>query len=121
MQIVDKLKIDDSLKMIQHVKASGRMNLIGEHTDYSGGKVLPFSIEACIDLKLYELYEDSDDSKLLLQSVDFQGALSVSMNDLDVLGEKEEEILSHIPEGYKETLEFLCSRCLILRAQKSGF
>jgi galactokinase len=102
MQIVDKYKIENSLKMIQYVKAPGRMNLIGEHTDYSGGKVLPFSIDACIEIKLYELSEDAKHSKLVLQSTDFPGALSVSMNELDMLGDNEESILSSMPKDIKE-------------------
>ena len=32
------------------IKAPGRMNLIGEHTDYNGGKVLPFAINKEITL-----------------------------------------------------------------------
>jgi galactokinase len=35
-------------------QAPGRMNLIGEHTDYNGGKVLPFAINSHITLTCLE-------------------------------------------------------------------
>lgn len=33
------------------VKAPGRLNLIGEHTDYNGGKVLPFCINRSLQIR----------------------------------------------------------------------
>ena len=33
-----------------HIKSPGRLNLIGEHTDYNGGYVLPCSINLSVDL-----------------------------------------------------------------------
>ncbi len=41
-------------------KSSGRINLIGEHTDYNNGFVLP----AAIDKAVYVAIKKRDDSKL---------------------------------------------------------
>ena len=37
--------------------APGRVNLIGEHTDYSGGLVLPVAIQLGVSLRVHERSE----------------------------------------------------------------
>ena len=44
------VKAEAASPLLLRVKAPGRMNLIGEHTDYNGGKVLPFAINRGISL-----------------------------------------------------------------------
>ncbi|MEF3693669.1 MAG: galactokinase [Acholeplasmataceae bacterium] len=46
----------------------GRVNLIGEHTDYSGGYVLPISI----DLGIYAAISTRDDASIYVYSHDFK-------------------------------------------------
>ena len=59
------------------VKAPGRVNLIGEHTDYNGGFVLP----AAINYHTYIAYAPRDDRKLRLVAYNFDNELA--MIDLD--------------------------------------
>jgi galactokinase len=49
------------------VRAPGRVNLIGEHTDYNDGFVLPMAIDRAIWLAL----RPRDDQRVLLHSLDF--------------------------------------------------
>ena len=44
------LKAQATSRRLLQVTAPGRMNLIGEHTDYNGGKVMPFAINKCVTL-----------------------------------------------------------------------
>src|SRR5919197_955884 len=46
--------------------APGRVNLIGEHTDYSGGLVLPSAIELGISLEVHELADEISLSSVVL-------------------------------------------------------
>ena len=63
--------------------------------------MLPFSIDCCIALKLYRRDSAEGDSCSATKRR-FSGALLVSMNELGALGEKEEDILSHMSTEIKQ-------------------
>jgi galactokinase len=60
------------------VKSPGRINLIGEHTDYNMGFVLP----AAIDKAIYVAIGKRDDSEIHLTAADLDESFSISMQEL---------------------------------------
>lgn len=58
------------------VFSPGRINLIGEHTDYNGGFVLP----AAIDKKMVVAISENDSQKGRVYSVDFEEEFSFDIN-----------------------------------------
>jgi len=59
-------------------RAPGRINIIGEHTDYNDGFVLP----AAIDRAIYIAGKVRGDNKVGVQSLDYHGATTFSLNQL---------------------------------------
>jgi galactokinase len=59
-------------------RAPGRVNLIGEHTDYNGGFALPFAIEQACTASVERL----DDPLVEISSAQFDGAIRVRLADL---------------------------------------
>lgn len=60
-------------------RAPGRVNLIGEHTDYNDGFVLP----AAIDRAIYVAARPRSDGMVRMASVDFNGQTTFSLDNLD--------------------------------------
>ncbi len=60
------------------VRSPGRINLIGEHTDYNNGFVLP----AAIDKAVYVTIEKNDDEIIFLHSVDFNESVEIRIADI---------------------------------------
>jgi galactokinase len=58
--------------------APGRVNLIGEHTDYNEGFVLP----GAIDRNIYVALEKTEDSFLHLQAFEYRERYSFSLDDM---------------------------------------
>jgi galactokinase len=59
-------------------RSPGRINLIGEHTDYNGGFVLP----ASVDKAIYFALSPSEDNQVTLYAVDLDQTYSFSLDDL---------------------------------------
>src|SRR5688572_18883583 len=77
--------------------APGRVNLIGEHTDYNEGFVLPMAIdrEICI------AFRARDDDSVLLHSLDFDETVEVN--------------LAHLQRGDHQWAEYLKGVAWVLR------
>ncbi len=60
------------------VRAPGRVNLIGEHTDYNDGFVLPMAIDRTIWIAL----RPRSDRRVMLHSLDLQPAADFPLDDL---------------------------------------
>jgi len=60
--------------------APGRVNLIGEHTDYNGGHVLP----CALNLGTYVAILPRDDKKVRLSSANFQPIVEVHLDSLNL-------------------------------------
>lgn len=66
------------VKEVSIFNAPGRINLIGEHTDYNGGYVLPVAI----DISILAAAAKRGDRTINLKSLNFQGSVSASLDNL---------------------------------------
>jgi galactokinase len=64
-------------------RSPGRINIIGEHTDYNNGFVLP----AAIDKAAYIAISLRDDDEIHLVAADLNETFSISINDLNPVGD----------------------------------
>jgi galactokinase len=60
------------------VRAPGRVNLIGEHTDYNEGLVLPMAIERAVHIAL----RPRDDGRVVIHSMEYNETAEFSLDDL---------------------------------------
>ncbi len=74
-QLKDYIK-DNSLI----IRSPGRINLIGEHTDYNDGYVLP----AAIDKAAYIAITPRSDRKIHLQSIDMNDSFNTTLDELKI-------------------------------------
>lgn len=89
---------------VQLYSSPARINIIGEHIDYNGGKVFP----AAIDKYLYVAIRKREDSKIIYNDVRFPGTYEFDINDNFVYDPKNDYanylngILSQLKDsGYK--------------------
>ena len=80
--------------------APGRVNLIGEHTDYNGGHVFPFALT----LGTYGLARKREDNKLRFYSANFPKA-GVLQSSLEDLVPSDEAGWTNYPKGVMWTFE----------------
>lgn len=79
-------------------RAPGRVNLIGEHTDYNAGFVMP----AAINLSAYTSITRREDRKLQIRSANFEDQIEVDLDDATL---KAHGHWSDYPIGVAVTLE----------------
>ena len=62
---------------VQVYAGPARINIIGEHIDYNGGKVFP----TAIDKYMYVAIRKREDSKITYNDLKFPGTFSFDIND----------------------------------------
>ncbi len=80
------------------IYAPGRINLIGEHTDYSDGYVLPAAINLGISIAL----SPRDGETLQLYSIDFEQNIMIDLNDMQKEGSGWQEYIKGVAWVLKE-------------------
>ncbi len=94
-KLVEKFKeVYGSEGNISAYFAPGRVNLIGEHTDYNGGHVFP----CALTLGTYGIARKREDNKLRFYSMNFD-KLGVFESDLDDLIPSEKADWTNYPKG----------------------
>ena len=73
-----------SEKDVQVYSSPARINIIGEHIDYNGGKVFP----AAINKYLYVAIRKRGDSKIIYNDIHFPGTFEFDINDEFVFDKK---------------------------------
>jgi galactokinase len=80
------------------VTAPGRVNIIGEHTDYNSGYALPLAIDRSVIIAAGK----RNDHQLHLHSTDLQSSVAVS---LSTLTPDQQEPWSNYPKGVADVLQ----------------
>jgi len=81
-KVVDHFKQKFSTSPEYLIRAPGRVNLIGEHTDYNDGFVLPIAIDRAIWIAL----QPRDDDQVIVHSLDFNSSDSFIISQLEKRG-----------------------------------
>jgi len=72
------------------VQSPGRVNIIGEHTDYNNGFVLPMAIDRHIKIA----FRSRNDDKIKLQSIGFDNEINCSIYDDKYVGDWQDYVKS---------------------------
>ena len=99
-QLKDKFKELHSCSPDIIVRAPGRINLIGEHTDYNDGFVLP----AAINKAIYIAASKREDTEINIYSIDFKEAFKASLDNLNPIKTWPTYILGVVEQFYKRGL-----------------
>ena len=71
--------LGESSKRIVKVSSPGRINLIGEHTDYNNGYVLPTAIDKVTN---FELQKNGEENKCFIYSTTYNTGFEFELNNL---------------------------------------
>nr|WP_042273829.1 galactokinase [[Clostridium] dakarense] len=104
MDMLDKLKIDFKNVFEKEFEdlffSPGRVNLIGEHTDYNGGHVFP----CALSFGTYGVSSKRDDKKIRMYSLNFEN-IGIVEFDLDNIVYDEKDDWVNYPKGVVKVLK----------------
>jgi galactokinase len=86
------------------VRAPGRVNLIGEHTDYNDGFVLPMAIDRAVWIAM----RPRDDRRVVAHSLDFEQVTEFSLEELKHEGASWAEYLKGVAWALQDAGYSLC-------------